>query len=485
MQDLAVGTLAAGAADTAAAPLSTLRRLLQTGRGVQSLHLKAVELLDSKGRPVRERGAVKLVHVHLPPAQAFARLFGVGTLSLLAQGVGSVTMGVLMVVFSRVALALVGVQDLESEGAGDVAALLAAAATVPLMVLGEQLDASAPVPVPWAVAGRALQGAVAAGLVSRSAHAAAWDRRARWSSLKSSTLLGLEGASGWAVAVMLLHALVGGAAVLLDVRGASLEAAGGGMQAGKVGKGGGKQDAGAVLGGGGWRVWMGLKVVEFVVRGAVLHLGLMTGHRGLAGLWRGLSPSVLFPSPVAPARAVWEWVRRCGLVMAEWMPWRQDRGGDGDGAWGIIQGHGVREQGFRTLDQAKQREVGENEILVFDVPYDDEAGVSSLPCVHVCPKVSRAHTCPCTHTHHKARQQELTLRRRASPSGPTRCAVAAAGNRLAGFDRMRVAFPLLWGLLCGRSKFSAHIGAAFIWGLNRLRRCRKSKWDPQLVQMEY
>ena len=73
------------------------------------------------------------------------------------------------------------------------------------------------------------------------------------------------------------------------------------------------------------------------------------------------------------------------------MPWRQDRGRDWDEAWGIVQGHGVRELGFRTLDQAKQREVGENEILVFDVPYDDEAGVSSLPCVHVCLK-SRAHT---------------------------------------------------------------------------------------------
>ena len=51
MQDLAVGTLAAGAADTAAAPLSTLRRLLQTGRGVQSLHLKAVELLGQTANP--------------------------------------------------------------------------------------------------------------------------------------------------------------------------------------------------------------------------------------------------------------------------------------------------------------------------------------------------------------------------------------------------------------------------------------------------
>ena len=59
----------AGVADTAAAPLCTLKTLIQTGRGLSALHTKAVELLDGKGKPVKEHGVVKLVHVPLSPAQ--------------------------------------------------------------------------------------------------------------------------------------------------------------------------------------------------------------------------------------------------------------------------------------------------------------------------------------------------------------------------------------------------------------------------------
>lgn len=46
---------------------------MQTGRGLSALHTKAVELLDGKGKPVKERGVVKLVHVPLSPVQVLMR----------------------------------------------------------------------------------------------------------------------------------------------------------------------------------------------------------------------------------------------------------------------------------------------------------------------------------------------------------------------------------------------------------------------------
>ena len=54
--------------DTAAAPLCTLKTLIQTGRGLSALHTKAVELLDGKGKPRRQpTDLIARLKTMLPP----------------------------------------------------------------------------------------------------------------------------------------------------------------------------------------------------------------------------------------------------------------------------------------------------------------------------------------------------------------------------------------------------------------------------------
>jgi len=362
VRDLAVGTVAAGVAEGASAPLSTLRALLQTGQGLQSLHSKAVELLDTRGRPVKERGVTKMVFVPLGPVQTLARVFGTGVLTPASQAAGSVATGAVMVVFTRLAPALVRAKGWSDPAAGLFAALLAALMAGPLVAAGSASTTWCSFVVGMAVACRTLEHLVAAEMLRRGKEAEAWDARARWSSLRGSTLMGFESAGGRAIAVGVLHALVAAGSLPFEAWGI--------QQTNLVPNGKGATRKGAVAAG--MMAWGPLKAAEFAVRGCVLHYLLMRGHawiRGAGDVFSGVAR--LLSAGKAGER------RRS-------QPMDDSEHVEGDGK-------GVREVGFRTMEQAKKQRVGEHEILVFDVPYDDEIGVD-LPQV-----VLKSLTFPLTH----------------------------------------------------------------------------------------
>ena len=359
LQDFTVGTAAAAIAEGASAPLGTLKALLQDGSGFQSLHSKAVELLDTKGRPVKERGVIKMVHVPLSPAQTMARIFGTGVLAPVGQAAASVSMGAVMVIFTRLAPALVRMRGWSDTTAGLLSALLAALFADTLVAFGTGSTCWNTLTVGLTFACRAFGHVVAAEMLRRDKEAEAWDARTRWSTLKSSTLLGFEGAGGRAVAVGVLHSLIAAGSLPFESRGGRR------VEANQAGAKGASK---TLITPTGLMTWGPLKVFEFAVRGCVMHYLLMRGHVWLRGTGEALA---------GLGRTVPGFERGVSGVR------RRDAEESDDAELG---GNGVREVGFRTLEQAKKQRVGEHEILVFDVPYDDEIGVD-LPQVclqYVC-----------------------------------------------------------------------------------------------------
>ena len=270
VSDFAVGTIAAGLADIAAAPFQTIKSLVQSGSDLRSMHTKALELLDSKGRTIKEKGVCKVVHVPLPPAEILAKLFGEHGLSLVSAMRWSVT-GMAFVIFTRLipiftilarGSTAAGETDRRDGAAGLMAAVASAGLYVPLLALIRRDTAV----VDYLTICRTLEHIVAAE-VFRRAHAESWNARVRWSPL----------AIRWSFAAPVLHAVLAAAIVPLELRSVD-QGRGLAME-----KGGGFEGRG--VRGGGWRRWWALKSLEFAVRGGVLHYVLMQGHGWLSRSW--------------------------------------------------------------------------------------------------------------------------------------------------------------------------------------------------------
>ncbi|EKX43981.1 hypothetical protein GUITHDRAFT_140117 [Guillardia theta CCMP2712] len=85
---LARGTLAFGIASMATYPLRNLNLALRHDGHLESLRTTAVELLDKRGRPIREKNVIKTVRVPLPLAQVLPRLMEGSTSNCVASAVG-------------------------------------------------------------------------------------------------------------------------------------------------------------------------------------------------------------------------------------------------------------------------------------------------------------------------------------------------------------------------------------------------------------
>ena len=275
VSDFAVGTIAAGLADIAAAPFQTIKSLVQSGSDLRSMHTKALELLDSKGRPIKEKGVCKIVHVPLPPAEILAKLFGENGLTIVSAMRWSVT-GMAMVIFTRLipiftilarGSTAAGEADRRDGAAGLMAAVASAGLYMPLLTLfrrDSDLFRRDTAVVDYLTICRTLEHIVASE-VFRRAHAESWNG-VRWSPL----------AIRWSFAAPLLHAVLAAAIVPLELRSVDQ---GRGLA---VENGGGFEGRGV---GGGWRRWWALKSLEFAVRGGVLHYVLMQGHGWLSRSW--------------------------------------------------------------------------------------------------------------------------------------------------------------------------------------------------------
>eukprot|EP00802_Teleaulax_amphioxeia_P011884 Tamp_11922.p1 GENE.Tamp_11922~~Tamp_11922.p1 ORF type:complete len:396 (+),score=60.62 Tamp_11922:132-1319(+) len=339
LRDLAVGTVAAGVADTAAAPLCTLKTLIQTGRGLSALHTKAVELLDGKGKPVKEHGVVKLVHVPLSPAQILAQLLQGGKVGQMRtiELLGPLGAGVLTCLSYRLAsvfaLLLPSLGDLGGLLASMVAGAVVAAleACAHYRMPSSTSSTSSPPFSPLLLAGQSLQRILVADMLRRSKQAEYDSKRRRWSSLRRKSAFSLEGGGRGAVVAAFLHALFSAARIALEVSAAR-------------GKWGGWENEERVCG--------PLQVAESAVRGGTMHLLLMHGHA---------------------------WLRQTRRSLAALVSGQRQRGESLEGpageSWSEGRASGIREGGFMTLEQAKRLRVGDDELVVVDVPYDEDIGV--------------------------------------------------------------------------------------------------------------